>query len=246
MNDIIPQSKLDKNPDNCWNVIGIGGDRTCAELSHVVHCRNCPVYSSAGRNLLERSIPENYQNEWTNLFSQTKATIFSNQENLALKSDNLLTTTTLTLAIFRLQKEWLALPAQVLKETISPTKIHIIPHRSNEILLGLVNIRGELQLCISLNNLLHLETNLAPATALSPIVYQRMVVIEKESHTWVFPVDEFYGLHQFADHELRDPPNHAASTIDSYTQGFFHWESRSLSYIDHELLFMSLIRKVLL
>ncbi|MBD2292696.1 chemotaxis protein CheW [Anabaena sphaerica FACHB-251] len=240
------------NVESCWNVIGIAGDafgkpsyRTCPELSHFIHCRNCPVYSSAGRNLLDRSIPENYQNEWTQFFSKTKVEGKNKLVNFQPESETLTTTQTLTVAIFRLQKEWLALSAQVLKETISPTLIHTIPHRSNEILKGLVNIRGELQLCISLSNLLHLETVQTLPEALSPIVYSRMIVIEKGGNTWVFPVDEFYGLYRFHDDELRDPPNSATSAINTYTKGFFHWESRSLSYIDDELLFMSLRRKLL-
>jgi chemotaxis-related protein WspD len=233
------------NIESCWNVIGIGGDRTCPELSHFIHCRNCPVYSTAGRNLLERSSPDNYQQEWTQFFAETTVDKKNKLERLAIKSDYLVKTENLTVAIFRLQREWLALPAQVLKETISPTLIHTIPHRSNEILKGLVNIRGELQLCISLSKLLHLETTQSLPDSLSPINYARMIVIEKGSNTWVFPVDEFYGLYQFHHHDLKEPPNQTPSVINTYTKGFFYWESRSLSYIDDELLFMSLNRKVL-
>jgi chemotaxis-related protein WspD len=225
--------------------MGIAGDRTCPELSNLIHCRNCPVYSAAGRNLLDRAIPKNYQHEWTQFFSETKVEEKNQLVHFPTESETLTTTQTLTVAIFRLQREWLALPAQILKETISPTGIHTLPHRSNEILKGLVNIRGELQLCISLGNLLHLETAQTLAEALSPIVYSRMIVIEKGDNTWVFPVDEFYGLSRFNNNELRDAPNSATSTINTYTKGFFHWQSRSLSYIDDELLFMSLRRKLL-
>ncbi|MBK1987935.1 chemotaxis protein CheW [Sphaerospermopsis aphanizomenoides BCCUSP55] len=233
------------NVERCWNIIGITGDRTCSELSNFIHCRNCPVYSSAGRNLLERSIPKNYQHEWTQFFAEAKVEAGNKLVHFQTESEILPTTESLTVAIFRLQKEWLALPAQVLKETISPTLIHTIPHRSNEILKGLVNIRGELQLCISLSHLLHLEAAETVPESLSPIVYSRMVVIEKSGNTWVFPVDEFYGLHRFHNDELRYPPHSATSVHHTYTKGFFHWQSRSLSYIDDQLLFMSLQRKVL-
>ncbi|MEA5577154.1 chemotaxis protein CheW [Anabaena sp. UHCC 0451] len=242
MNSITGESNI---VENCWNVIGIVGDHNCPELSHFIHCRNCPVYTSAGRNLLERSIPDKYQQEWTQFFAGTKLATGNRQKYLQPESDILTKTKKLQVGIFRLQREWLALSAQVLKETISPSLIHAIPHRSNEILKGLVNIRGELQLCISLSNLLHLETTQTLPEALSPIVYARMIVIQKEGFTWVFPVDEFYGLYRFHEHELRDTPNSATSAINTYTKGFFHWESRSLSYIDEELLFMSLQRKVL-
>lgn len=220
---------------NCWNVIGIAGDRSCSQLSQFIHCRNCPVYSSAGRNLLERYIPEHYQDEWTQLFAKTSIK----------SSENLTNNDTFTVAIFRLQKEWLALSAQVLKESISPNKVHILPHRSNKILRGIVNIRGELQLCISLTNLLHLETSEKTADTLSPIIYSRMVVIEKGGNKWVFTVDEFYGLQTFDQQQLKDAPNGTNSVAHSYTKGFFHWQDRSLSYIDDELLFRALGRKIL-
>ncbi|MEM7650108.1 MAG: chemotaxis protein CheW, partial [Cyanobacteria bacterium P01_A01_bin.70] len=34
---------------DCWNQIGVRGDRTCPTLETVIHCHNCPVYSQAGR-----------------------------------------------------------------------------------------------------------------------------------------------------------------------------------------------------
>ena len=32
--------------NDCWNRIGVRGDRSCPELKQYVHCRNCPVYSA--------------------------------------------------------------------------------------------------------------------------------------------------------------------------------------------------------
>ncbi|MBD2667134.1 chemotaxis signal transduction protein [Richelia sinica FACHB-800] len=236
--------------DNCWNMIGIAGDRSCPELSNFIHCRNCPVYSTAGRNLLERSLPENYQQEWTQLFAEKRTNL--QETRVAQKSEEFIDSThaltsneTIAVVIFRLQREWLALPAEVFKETISPSLIHTIPHRTNKILRGLVNIRGELQLCISLSNLLHLENADIQPEALSPLVYSRMVVVVKEGNAWVFAVDELYGIQRFPRQELRDTPNGTTSAAQTYTKGFFHWRSRSLSYLDDELLFTSLNRKVL-
>ena len=31
--------------DDCWNRIGVRGDRSCPELARVIHCHNCPVFS---------------------------------------------------------------------------------------------------------------------------------------------------------------------------------------------------------
>ncbi|WP_066426301.1 chemotaxis protein CheW [Anabaena sp. 4-3] len=221
------------NQPSCYNTIGIAGDRTCPQLPNFIHCRNCPVYSNIGRQLLERIIPENYRHEWTNLFSQERA-----------ESHTLTITKTLTVVIFRLQREWLALTTQVFQETISPTLIHTLPHRSNQILRGLVNIRGELQLCISLTHLLNLETADTPVTALSPVVYPRMVVVEKAGSVWVFPVDELYGVQRFDQQDLRDTPNNMMATTHNFTKGFFYWQGNSLGYLDEELLFTTLDTKV--
>ncbi|MDM9384291.1 hypothetical protein QUB80_26815 [Chlorogloeopsis sp. ULAP01] len=46
---------------HCWNIIGIMGDRSCPELSNFIHCRNCPIYSAGGHQLLERCVPNNYR-----------------------------------------------------------------------------------------------------------------------------------------------------------------------------------------
>lgn len=217
--------------NNCYNLIGIVGDRSCPELANFIHCRNCPVYSNIGRQLLERPIPTNYHDEWTELFSQKRT------------FETLTTQETLTVVIFRLQREWLALSVEVFQETISPNSIHTLPHRSNEILRGLISIRGELQLCVSLTHLLNLSTGDTSVTALSPVVYPRMVVVEKAGSVWVFPVDELYGVQRFYQHEIRDTPS-VTATNHSFTKGFFYWREKSLGYLDEELLFTTLDKKV--
>ncbi|MBN3883004.1 MULTISPECIES: MCP four helix bundle domain-containing protein [unclassified Nostoc] len=135
------------------------------------------------------------------------------------------------------------------KEISPASVIHTLPHRSNQILRGLVSIRGELRLCISLSDLLNLEAADTAVQSLSPVVYSRMVVLEKADKTWVFGVDELYGVHRFQRDELQDPPK---SLTQTYTKGLFHWQpsgsqmeqSHSVSYLDDELLFTTLARKV--
>ncbi|MFN6462057.1 MAG: chemotaxis protein CheW [Nostoc sp. DedVER02] len=227
--------------ERCWNSIGIEGDRSCPQLATYTHCRNCPVYSTAGRYLLERSIPEDYRHQWTELLAKSRT-----DDNSQIS--HTLATIQITVVIFRLQREWLALSAQIFKEISPANVVHTIPHRSNQILRGLVSIRGELLLCISLSDLLNLETADTAVQTLSPVVYSRMVVLEKADKTWVFGVDELYGVHRFHRDELQDPPK---SLTQTYTKGLFHWQpsgsqmERSVSYLDDELLFTTLARKVL-
>lgn len=245
MNTITSQSI-----ERCWHIIGIEGDRSCSQLSTHAHCRNCPVYSAAGRYLLERTTPEQYRHEWTQLLAQSQT-----ENNLQTPSHALARTETLTVVIFRLQREWLALPAQVFKEATLPGVIHTIPHRNNQILQGLINIRGELLLCVSLRHLLNIESSDTPLQMLSPVVHSRMVVIEKAGNTWVFAVDELYGIYRFHQRELRDASRNMTQATQTYTQALFSWQpnnfqtsqpetrSQTVSYLDDELLFTTLARK---
>lgn len=231
---------------NCWNQIGITGDRSCPELQTFTHCRNCPVYSAEGRRLLERDVPSSYLQEWTNLLATAPAKATATlSSGGALKVKGLPSLTPIAILVFRLQSEWLALPAHLFKEMTPPTIIHTLPHRSNQILLGLVNIRGELQMCASLANLLNLETVQATIRTASPVVYERMMVIEREGECWVFPVDEIYGVERVQPDELRSTPTNVAKATNTYTKGLISWHDTHISFLDDELLFYTLTRRVL-
>ena len=49
----------------CWKTIGVEADRSCEQLQQHVHCRNCPTYRLAGRQLLNRPMPADYRAELT-------------------------------------------------------------------------------------------------------------------------------------------------------------------------------------
>src|SRR2546423_6970639 len=82
----------------CWLEIGLYGDGSCPELQKHIHCRNCPVYSSAGVRLLDRPLPEGYRGEWTAHFAREKQKQIPPARTSAV--------------IFRVHSEWLALPTQ--------------------------------------------------------------------------------------------------------------------------------------
>src|SRR5581483_1899820 len=111
--------------DDCWNRIGVGGDRSCPELASVVHCHNCPVFSDAGRRFLDSLPPDGYLDEWTARLAEGK------DEGIADE---------LGIVLFRLGGEWLALPAGALREVISSRPIHRIPFHGG-LLAGVVNVR---------------------------------------------------------------------------------------------------------
>jgi chemotaxis-related protein WspD len=128
-----------KDEVGCWNKIGVWGDRSCPELEAAVHCHNCPVFSAAGRSLLDREAPDEYLGEWAEAITRPAETKNANGESAV---------------VFRLASEWFGLPVHLCREVVEDCPIHTLPHRSDAVFLGLVNVRGQLQLCISLANFL--------------------------------------------------------------------------------------------
>jgi len=216
--------------NSCWNQIGVWGDHSCPQLTTYIHCHDCPIYSTAGRQLLEREIPLEYLNEQTNLLAQNKE-----QQRFD----------TISLGIFRLEEEWFALPVQLFKEVTEPSIIHTLPHRSNKIFLGLISIKGEINLCISLHELLGLESTTSTSNFSPIVVYKRMVVIEKEGSQWVFGVDEIYGVHRVTVESLQNVPATISKAIGTYTKSIIKWQEKSITCLDEDLLFYAISRKVL-
>ena len=126
---------------DCWNRIGVHGDHSCPELAQYVHCQNCPVFAAAGRRFLDAPTPPGYLDEWAERLAAPA-------EEAAADLEGAL--------VFRLADEWLALSVHALVEVTTPRPVHHVPHRGG-LLAGLVNIRGELCLCVHLAKLLGIE-----------------------------------------------------------------------------------------
>lgn len=223
---------------NCWNKIGITGDKSCPLLKEVIHCRNCSVYSSAGRTLFQREAPAGYLEEWTKLLAQplTEEVIKSNVSQKANRSKESAT----SVIIFRLKEEWFALPVDIIKEITQVFPIHTLPHRSNQILKGIVNIRGEIITCISLSNLLKLtKYKLNNKNNLFKI--SRMIVLEIQDNRWVFKVDEIDSVNRLAPNQIQNSPTALLKKSNTYTKKIIPWNNKKINYLDSDLLFYELL-----
>jgi len=230
--------------NDCWNQIGVMGDRSCGELKAVIHCYDCPVYAAVGDSLLEREPPPNYVEEWMTILAETATDVEPSPGDGTI----VLTGEAISIMIFRLGNQRFAMPVRILQEVTHPCLIQPLPHRSNELFLGLVNIRGETLLCASLHNLLSVDSSVhtSAAIALSQGVQtHRMMVAGQSAEKWVFPVDEVYGTYRFHLSELRDVPVVITKAAEAYTQGVIHWEGEKVNYLDSDLLFYTLNHKIL-
>lgn len=200
-------------PD-CWNRVGIAGDRSCPELAEHTHCRNCPTYAEAARSFFERPAPPGYLEEWR----QALASPPPHQERKDL-----------SVLIFRVAGEWLAWKTRVALEVTPPSPVHRIPHRSNDLLSGLVNLRGQLQLLVSLGGLLRIDGASGPA---GPPETRRFVVVKLEGRVWVFLADEVVGVRRVVRSQLLAVPANLTNPAHSHTEAVIPWEGRSVGLLD--------------
>jgi chemotaxis-related protein WspD len=142
-----------------------------------------------------------------------------------------------TVMVFRLGAEWLALPVNFFLELTRPRPVRRVPHRSNSIFLGLVSIRGDIQMCFSAGGLLGIEPaeggKAPPASGLQ----RRFCVTSKNNRKWVFPVDEVCGLCAYAETGVQPVPVNVAKTMNNYTTGIIAVNNRQTGLINDDLFF---------
>jgi chemotaxis-related protein WspD len=216
--------------DFCWNQTGVWGDRSCPELPGHGHCHDCPTFSQEGRALLNREAPENYLAEWVSLLAQEREAV-SRDERAVL--------------VFRLMSEWLALPAHCWVEVVEVRPVRHIPHRSSQILLGLVSVRGEIHLCVSLSNLLGIEKGDGSEDAESREASRRFCVVKENNIVWVFPVDEVHGLISYSEKDVGGIPSTVAKSFQKFTRGLLNIAGRQIGFLDETSVFDALSRSVL-
>jgi chemotaxis-related protein WspD len=212
---------------DCWRRIGVWGDRSCPELARVVHCHNCPVFAAAGRRFLDAPAPEAYREEWT-------ARLAAPLEEAATDLRSAL--------IFRLGEEWLALRTQVLVEVTTPRPVRRVPHRAGP-LAGLVNVRGELLLCVRLDQVLGLTP---PDVDGRPNEEGggRLIVARRDGDVWAFPVDEVDQVQRFSAGEAAGAPATLARAAARLTEAVFVWRGRAVGCLDDARLFQVLRARI--
>jgi chemotaxis-related protein WspD len=223
----VSQQDASGNLQDCWNEIGTQGNASCPELANFVQCRNCPVHARAAVLALNRPLPSGYRDEWTERFAQTAGA------SPAIRN---------SAVIFRVGLEWLALPTHVLQEFAEHRPVHSIPHRRQGILVGVVNIRGELLLCVSLGRVLAVDEGVRAEPPQK--VYDRLLVVHWDAQRLVFPVDEVHGIHRYYTEELAAPPATLARSGVSCADGVLPWRGRSVGLLNADQLFLTVNRNL--
>lgn len=212
--------------DDCWNRIGVFGDKSCPHLQRHIHCRNCEVYGAAAIALLDR-------------YSSLQNELPAEEEAEALSAP---VGEQRSLLFFRLGEQWLAIATRRLAEVMPVSPIHVLPHRSNQGLLGVTNVRGTLVACLSLPDLLGLPSQSTPREQRR--VVPRMLILESESGPLVSPVDEVSGTQRVPVARIASARHDDSLTISRFTTGVLQWQDRSITVLDDEALLQHMIRSL--
>lgn len=250
--------------DDCWNRIGIRGDMSCPRLREHIHCRNCPVYASAARRLLDRH-PATYDDadDSAQAAASPQATADGRHATAPTQHGiaNIQATPpghaathaadaapVVSALVFRLGAEWLALPTAALAEVATMRAVHTLPRRSG-VVTGVCNIRGRLLVCISLPVLLGLTTQApaiatpAPPTAsAASSKAPRLLIINSAPRAVVVPVDEVEGIRAYGADALGPVP--ATLGAERYTSAIARHGDRSIGVLDSERLLRAIDRSL--
>jgi len=207
----------DERIDDCWNRIGVHGNKQCPLLERHIHCRNCEVYAAAATRLLDR-------------YALIEA-------DLAHADAPVETSAGRSLLLFRLGEEWLALATACLAEIAPQQPVHSLPHQRSRVLQGVANVRGALVPCLSLGDLLGVERLSEPAR--SGRAMPRMLILAAAGGPVVIAVDEIDGIHRL-DTALLDADEDTAP----FTAAVLQWRGRSVRVLDDQQLLSAVQRSL--
>lgn len=183
-----PEPPRSNFESDCWNQTGIWGDSTCDELELHFHCRNCPIYANAALRLLNSRAPAEYRSEWTRHLARA-----TSDPPTGLKP----------ILVFKLGDHWMAVTTEIVMEVAEMSMIHSIPHRSEEVLRGVVNVRGQLLICVSLGRWFGFHRAIRPETNTLIGEEERLVVTGSGDDRFVFPVSQVRGIRYYQTGKLR-------------------------------------------
>ncbi|MBI5801883.1 MAG: chemotaxis protein CheW [Verrucomicrobia bacterium] len=214
---------------DCWQHIGVWGNGSCGELQAHLHCRNCPTYAAAAMRLLDARPPSGYRREWT--------------EHIALKAA--VADAGTPLLVFRVGDDWLALGIGVMEEVGEARRIHTLPHRREGVLLGVVNVRGELLACVSVGRLLGLEKGVGTSAVPLPGKSSgRLLVVRHAGERYAFPVTEVRGVQHLV--LPVEPPAFSPGdqVMGAAGRSRVEWRGRNVCCLDEAKLFAALSRSL--
>lgn len=223
--------------DDCWNRIGVRGDSSCERLAEHVRCLNCPVFEAAAARLLDRPVS---QIDLAHHELRAPASVPARRSDAQGESESFL--------VFRIGDAWLALPTPIFERIVQTRPVHSLPHRQHRAVLGVVNVQGDLLVCVSLALLLGFEAGASAARdkqdERARHELPRLLVVSRADEQAAFPVDQVDGVHRIALDTFLPPPATLSQAAAAHTRGVASWRGMSLGLLDADALFDTLNRSL--
>jgi len=193
---------------SCWSTIGVQGDRSCPELDVHVHCRNWSRLFPRGRGAARQARPGGVHDRPTRHFGAPKAV--DERE-------------TQSVVIFRIGREWFALPTSVIAEVAGTPRHPLAAPPAYGIVLGVVNVRGELLVCGVARRLLGLESPTESIPGVPRTGHDRCSSSAVTACASWLPADEVSGRSRFHSSQLKDVPTTVGKAASAHSRAVLSW-----------------------
>ena len=205
---------------DCWNRIGVAGDQSCDKLARHIHCRNCEVYGQAAQRNLQRPLEPAYRAQWAELLRQPLPEVQRERQSAL---------------VFRIGREWLALPTAMCSAVAPSARAWRVPHRNASGLSGIVNIGGRLMPAIDLAALLGIDlADVAPVVGRH--AYARVLVIDWEDRQFALAVDEVHGIVRHMAEQLQAPAATINKGMERFLSGVLCEGAMRIGCLDGDLI----------
>jgi chemotaxis-related protein WspD len=179
---------------------------------------------SPAARLLDRDISSESLREWTSTLAAGQPLPESGYRSIL---------------VFRIASEWLGVETACVEEVAEVGAIRRLPHRAGTLIEGIISLRGEILVCISLETLLGLPKSLEPEDR-KP-AQPRLVVCKAPGGKAAFVAREVYGVERYLRRDLRSSPSTIDRAPNSYTTHVLTWkEDLTLGCLDTTRLFASI------
>lgn len=203
--------------EKCWSEIGVYGDKSCEYLPKYNHCRNCPVYSRAGKAALDRPASDSMLDEWTKNYKLGKERGESGD---------------MPVLIFRLGKELFALDSSYISSVCDVEPVRFVPFRTNSLFRGLVKVEQEIKLCVDVSELLGVERSTPDDNGATS--FRRMIGVSTKGADFVFEADEVEEITRISQSVLEEPPISVSGAGYSAAKSVFKRKKASVALLDAE------------
>jgi chemotaxis-related protein WspD len=142
--------------------------------------------------------------------------------------------------VFRIGDQRFALPLTAVVQVLEWRAIRRIPHHHDPALLGLVNVGGELHLCMSLDVVLGSSGH--PSVQRTPS--SRLLALGERVVEWTVPVEETLGIAQVAFDSLAAAADAGVHPAAGFVRGSFEYRGSRIGLLDPDRLGAELRRRL--